>query len=472
MSIRIRDFSLHRTDVRLRMPFCYGMATMTDGPVVFISLDVEVDGVAVTGVSSDLLPPKWFTKVPGRAIEEEIDEMLGVIRHAGNAAMGMTGATPFDTWKQLYEEQEAWAAEEELPPLLSNFGVSLVERALLDAVCRALGRSFGELLRASRLGIELGRIHQELAGLPAAGLLPADPLGRVTVRHTVGLADPLTDDEIPPSERLPDGLPQSLAASVQAYGLRHFKLKVSGEPEADRERLSRIASTLREVAPRDFAFSLDLNEQFDGVPEFRAYWEETVCRSELSKMLPRLLFVEQPLGRTVALHPSVREGFDQWPERPPILIDESDARLYDCAIALDRGYAGTSHKNCKGIFKGIANRCLLASRRREHPDRVWLMSGEDLCNIGPVALLQDLALMAALGIASVERNGHHYHAGLSQFPRPVQQQVLDAHGDLYRRMPAGWPTLNVTGGAVSLESINRAPFGVGFALDTDLFASC
>jgi hypothetical protein len=25
---------------------------------------------------------------------------------------------------------------------------------------------------------------------------------------------------------------------------------------------------------------------------------------------------------------------------------------------------------------------------------------------------------------------------------------------------------------VSLESINRAPFGVGFALDTDLFASC
>jgi hypothetical protein len=33
-----------------------------------------------------------------------------------------------------------------------------------------------------------------------------------------------------------------------------------------------------------------------------------------------------------------------------------------------------------------------------------MMSGEDLCNTGPIALLQDLAVMAALGIESVERN--------------------------------------------------------------------
>jgi len=77
-----------------------------------------------------------------------------------------------------------------------------------------------------------------------------------------------------------------------------------------------------------------------------------------------------------------------------------------------------------------------------------------------------------LGIASVERNGHHYHAGLSQFPRLVQEQVLEAHGDLYHTAPAGWPTLRVTGGAVSLDSINRAPFGVGFALDTAQFDVC
>ena len=66
------------------------------------------------------------------------------------------------------------------------------------------------------------------------------------------------------------------------------------------------------------------------------------------------------------------------------------------------GYAGTSHKNCKGIFKGLINRCLIEQRRSD--GETTIMSGEDLCNVGPVALLQDLAVCAALGIESVERN--------------------------------------------------------------------
>src|SRR5262249_58169107 len=57
--------------------------------------------------------------------------------------------------------------------------------------------------------------------------------------------------------------------------------------------------------------------------------------------------------------------------------------------ALARGYQGTSHKNCKGVFKGIANACLVESLRREPGGEKLVMSGEDLANIGPVALLQD-----------------------------------------------------------------------------------
>ena len=95
------------------------------------------------------------------------------------------------------------------------------------------------------------------------------------------------------------------------------------------------------------------------------------------------------------------------------------------------------------------------------------MSGEDLCNIGPVALLQDLAVMAALGIRSVERNGHHYHAGLSQFPRTVQQQVLASHPDLYAVSAGGWPALKIMDGEINLQSINQAPFGVGFGLEME-----
>src|SRR5207247_7825279 len=128
--------------------------------------------------------------------------------------------------------------------------------------------------------------------------------------------------------------------------------------------------------------------------------------------------------------------------------------------ALRLGYAGTSHKNCKGVFKGIVNACLLAHRRRQQPHGSVILSGEDLANIGPVALLQDLAVCAALGIASVERNGHHYFAGLSMFPEDVQRQMLEAHGDLYHTSPQGWPTLAIRDGRLQLDSVNNAPFGI------------
>ena len=97
------------------------------------------------------------------------------------------------------------------------------------------------------------------------------------------------------------------------------------------------------------------------------------------------------------------------------------------------------------------------------------MTGEDLCNIGPVALLQDLAVMAALGISSVERNGHHYHAGLSQFPEQIQREVLTHHADLYQQNQKGWPAVRIVDGHLRVDSINRAPFGVGFLLDVGPF---
>jgi hypothetical protein len=97
------------------------------------------------------------------------------------------------------------------------------------------------------------------------------------------------------------------------------------------------------------------------------------------------------------------------------------------------------------------------------------MSGEDLANIGPIALLQDLAVVATLGVSSVERNGHHYFAGLSAFPQKVQDQILDHHADLYQQTSGGWPSLNIAGGELALDSVVNAPLGVGFELDVSQF---
>jgi len=466
--MRILDCSIFRTDVRLRMPFRYGIATMTDGPVLFLRLTVEIGGKTSIGTASDLLPPKWFTKIPTKPIAEEVAEMLAVIRHAADKSIGLAGETAFDLVQTLSAIQTGWASDRAIPPLLANFGVSLVERALIEAVARARGETFAQMLASNALGIRLGEIHPELGQAAARTYLPEKPLTDLLARYTVGLSDPLTEEEISDADRLNDGLPQSLEASIRAYGLLHFKIKVNGDVARDVERLVRVADVMGRTVRPGFAFSLDGNEQFKSMEAFREFWSIAGERAELKHFFQHLLFIEQPLHRDVALASEVGVVLRSWKGHPPVIIDESDATTNDLRVALELGYAGTSHKNCKGVFKGIAHRCLIESRRAKGEAR--LMSGEDLCNIGPVALMQDLAVMAALGIESVERNGHHYHAGLSQFPEPVRAVVLGAHPDLYDRSSAGWPTLKVNDGRIALGTINQAPFGVGFILEPRWFS--
>src|SRR4029453_1219447 len=96
------------------------------------------------------------------------------------------------------------------------------------------------------------------------------------------------------------------------------------------------------------------------------------------------------------------------------------------------------------------------------------MSGEDLVNIGPVALLQDLAAQAAMGNATVERNGHHYFRGLSVFPPEISDALLQSHGDLYTGRDV-FARLDVRGGELQLGSVNAAPFGTAAELPMDAF---
>lgn len=471
MTLRILDGDLHQVPLQTRMPFKYGIATMTQAPYLFVRLHITINDQRATGIAADLLPPKWFTKDPTRALADEIQEMQQVIGQAVRFALGLEGTSVFTLWQQVYEKQRAWGRSVGLPPLLTQFGTALVERALIDAFCRGTGQTFVSAVRQNTLGIDLGAIHAELAGQVPSLLLPEQPLTTINARHTIGLADPLTETDIPEGERLHDGLPQALEQCIRKYGLRHFKIKVSGQLDTDRPRLTRIADLLERLAERDFVFTLDGNEAFTSIAAFRTFWEALREEPLLNRNAGRLLFVEQPFHRSVALDPVVLGELAAWQDRPPLIIDESDADLDSMARALDLGYNGTSHKNCKGVFKSIANACLLAQRRRLHPGQPLLMSGEDLVNVGPVALLQDLTVCASLGLASVERNGHHYVAGLSAFPRSVQTEMLRDHGDLYQRGAQGWPTLTINHGTLAVGSLLRAPFGVAPLIDVTPFAS-
>ena len=463
MKVRIIEGETRLINLRTRMPFKYGIATMTDVPYAFLRLRVEVDGQAHNGYAADNLPPKWFTKVPETPLGQEMAEMLRVIEHARETAIDMEADSPFDLWLDLHEAQSDWGESENLAPLLSGFGTSMVERALIEACCRSTAKPFATALRDQDLGLSMGAIQIQMGATKAHDWLPEKPLSSIIARHTVGLADPLTPADIPEDEKVADSLPQALTDCISSYGLRHFKIKVNGQPDTDLARLETLAEIITTHAPTDFAFTLDGNEQFKSITDFQSFWHSIQEKDSLRSFFEKLLFIEQPLHRDVALEESLYDQFQNWPDRPPVIIDESDGQLDSLSTALRLGYAGTSHKNCKGIFKGITNRCLIA--QRTHEGETVVMSGEDLCNVGPVALLQDLAVCAALGIESVERNGHHYHSGLSQLPETMQADTLKHHADLYHKGPDDWPTLTINEGRIDAASINAAPFGVGFAPD-------
>lgn len=471
MPIRITQTDLHVLNTRTRFPFRYGIASLTAVPHVFVRVKLEVNGVSRWGVASDGLAPKWFTKNPDTSFRDDLAEMFHVIESAcGFAEQVGEAATVYDLWQMVYLQQMRWATGEGYPPLLWGFGVSLVERAMIEAFCRARGERFAEAVRRNTLGIQLGELNGQLADYAPADLLPAEPLRSVKARHTIGLADALADaDPDPGTDQVNDGLPQSLEACIDAYGLTHFKIKLFGDAERDLPRLRKIASIVTGRCGDRFAFTLDGNEQFRELEPFRRLWDSILADAALRPFMRGLLFVEQPLHRDVALGGEAEQELADWPDAPPIIIDESDGSIGSAADALDTGYAGTSHKNCKGVIKGIANACLIAHRRRTDPDRPYVISGEDLCILGPVSLLQDLAVMANLGIDHVERNGHHYFRGLSMYPPTVQEQVLSNHADAYRRHEAGFAALRVSGGAIEVGSAVDSPLGMGFELDPTVF---
>jgi hypothetical protein len=469
MTVSVVDTAFHVIDLETRLPFHFGTVEVTAIPKVFLRVDVAVDGVRRDGVAMGGLIPGWFYKDPEMAVETGYRNMVEVFQAAATAARDLEPEpTAFAFWRSLSARQRAWAAGTDHPPLLWTYGVSLVEQALVDAVCRAKEIPFARAVREGLLGIDLGAVYDELAPYEPADLLPTEPKRSVAVRHTVGLDDPLTEADVT-DERPDDGLPLTLADYVREDGVDHFKIKLSADRRRDANRLARIADTLATLGVGDYLCTVDANEGYDTASAFRRQWEAHATNPALADLFDHLAYVEQPLPRDEAFTPETRSVFSAWEDAPPIVVDESDGAIDDAGTALTYGYAGTSHKNCKGVFKGIVNACLIAHRDRTDDDRSYVISAEDLTTVGPVELLQDLAVVATIGVDHVERNGHHYFPGLRAFPARVQEAVLDGHGDLYRRTDDGFPTLDIDDGVLDLGTTVDAPFGVARVPDVSQF---
>jgi hypothetical protein len=449
-----------------RMPFRFGVITMRASPSFTLALTVEDRcGWRATGYAADFLAFRWFDKRPDKSLADNCRDLIQTVEVACELYLeaGRAGPrTPFRLFLDSYPQIERQALAEGFNRLGASFGSSMLERAVIDAVGRLAGRSLFELVRDDDLGIELGAISPELAGRKVAEFLPARPLQRLHVRHTVGLLDPISAAEV--AEPVEDGLPETLEEYLDRDGIAYLKVKVAGALGEDLARLEAIAAVLARRT-RPFRISLDGNEQYRSVADFLALIEAIKGSSRLERLWRQVLFIEQPLDRAVALEPDVAPALQALSREKPVIIDEADGWLGAFKEAARLGYRGTSHKNCKGIYKSLHNLAFSAVHNARIGRKELFLSAEDLSNLPVVALQADLAAVALLGIEHVERNGHHYFRGLSHLSAAEKADALARHPDLYERRDDE-VFLRVTDGVLECASL-QVP-GMGFAALPDM----
>lgn len=432
-----------------RIPFRYGIAEMTRAPHAVIEVRVTDGRRSALGFAAEQLPPKWFTKDPHSAFRDDLRDMVTVIDNAVSTAIGLRAASAFALWRQLDDAQADWGRAHSIPGLLSGLGTALVERAVIDAVCRLEETPFAAALATGLLGFDAAAIHDELRGT----VFSPRAVDRLHVRHTVGLGDPLTDAEADPS---PDTLPVSLVSSIRRYGLTHLKIKTRANADEDTERLRRIRALTREEGI-DARFTIDGNESMTHADHLTQWWETLTADAELRDWFARgLIAIEQPFARSVALEPSVGNALRALPRGTRVIIDESDDAVDTVRAAMDLGYAGGTYKGCKGVFRGVANAALISERGHTRPT---ILTAEDLATLGPITVPQDIAVAATLGLTHIERNGHHYFGRQADLGDDLTERLADTHPDLYAHQD-GRVRLVVTDGAVSTRSTLAAPFGL------------
>ena len=274
----------------------------------------------------------------------------------------------------------------------------------------------------------------------------------------MGLADPITSSEITAEERLKDGLPQALDESIRFYGLRYFKVKINATHDRDLDRLGRIAHLFHEYCKDGYVVSLDGNEQYRDLSQVERLLEALRSQPHGPEFCNNVSYIEQPLSRDLALDTEFASAVRRLSEIKPVIIDESDDLPDSFERAAALGYRGTSHKNCKGIFKSLKNRALIHQLNSDAGEQRYFLTAEDLVTTAVIPLQQDLTSLASLGIKHAERNGHHYFHGLDHLPETEARSALKAHPDLYREAE-GRVFLKIEDGYINCSSLQCAGYG-------------
>jgi hypothetical protein len=412
--LALRELAFFERPVPFVRPFRFGAVTINASTQIFVRVEIEVEGKGTSiGATAELLAPKWFDKRPHLSSEETAAELRRSLQIARDLYLSRNGfETAFGLHAARVDAQVAACAKEDIPRLAAGYGPAEIDKAILDALLRSLGVNFFEGLAANVAGIDAS-LTPDLGNEGIAKFLAGRRrLDRVAVRHTVGL-----DDQIEGEGGVSD--------PAQNSGARTFKLKLNGDPEADAARLIRIGKELTTL-PYDYQVTLDANEQYADLAVLGTLVDRLDRDDALKPIAAKLLYIEQPMPRDIT-----RQSPLGILSKRDFIIDEADDSYDAFPAAKALGYRGISSKSCKGIYKSIVN--ATRAQKWSADGGKFFIAGEDLTCQAGLAVQQDLALGALIGVSHAERNGHHYVDGFANTPAHEAEAFLSAHPDLYAR---------------------------------------
>jgi len=430
--LRLVEIDLFEREMPFLHPFRFGDVTVRSAPQAFVRVTAEVEGAeTVQGATAEMMMPRWFDRDPAKSPAETVEDLRTSLREARRRYLASGEAsTAFG-----HHARAAAGGDDSLPALVRNYGPAVLDKAILDALFKAMRVGTTEGMRRNLPGLD-ARLTPDLEDGEIGRFLAAvDPAPAVALRWTVGLLDD----------------PVELAAELAKSPIAYLKIKLSGDPEGDIERL-RILSQVMAGTGREISASLDANEQYDQTRLARLT-NALEANPTLARLNTRLLYLEQPFARDVTLERTIKV-----PPTLPVIIDEADDSYDAFPRAVTHGYRGVSSKSCKGLYKAILNAVRATAGNQKRPGRLFV-TGEDLTCQAGLAVQQDTALAAILGIAHVERNGHHYVDGFGPAPASEAARFARAHPDFYHES-GGKYRLDTRNGCLPTASLMDTP---GFA---------
>ncbi len=409
--IRIEEISYGFEEHRYRTPYRFGGRAVDRVTLLNVRCKVRTaEGKVASGFGSMPLGNIWSFPSKVMSYDTTLEAMKGLAERISR----ITGdyresAHPIDinhTLEPLYLRDALVISAElklasPIPKLCTLVTASAFDAAIHDAYGKAYGLScyltYGPQLMSHDLSYYLG---PDFKGEYLERYIKKNPTPLTPLFHSVGAGDPITDSDI--TQRLNDGLPETLPEWIRYNGLIRIKIKLNGEDlEGDLERTVKIdrvaAETQGSRGVKEWFYCLDFNENCPNVGFVLEFLRR--LKEKTSDGFLRIQYVEQPTARDLKANRS--NVMHEASKLRPVVIDESLTDLESLLLAREMGYTGAALKACKGQSQAM----LMAAACQKYK---MFLCVQDLTCPG-AAFVHSAGIAAHVpGVSGIEGNARQY----------------------------------------------------------------